>query len=156
PARADKILRDADVNPNTAGVKAIGGATLKDAAALEADLAAGALKGLIVLGADAPLSEAALARELDALVAIAAHERGFAARAHVALACAAWAEVHGTITNRQGKVQRLRAAFPPAGQALPAWDIIVRLARKLGAAFDYAGPKAVFTEMKQTVAAFAD
>jgi len=157
PGRADKILRDADVNPNAAGVKTVGGATLKNAAALEKDLLAGTLKGLIVLGGDAPLSEAALdkAGALEALVVIAAHERGLAARAHVALAAADWPEVHGTITNRQGKVQRLRAAYPPPGQALPAWEVIVRLAKKLGAAFDYAHPKTVFTEMKQAVPAFA-
>jgi NADH-quinone oxidoreductase subunit G len=157
PGRADTILRDADVSPNRAGVQAIGGAALRDAAALEKDLAAGAVKALVVLGSDAPLSEAALdkAAGLEALVVIAAHERALAARAHVALACADWPEVHGTMTNRRGQVQRLRAAFPPIGQALPAWDILVRLAKKLGAAFDYTGPKAVFTEMKQAVPAFA-
>src|SRR5215470_16081356 len=111
PGRADKILRDADVNPNTAGVRAIGGAGVRDAAALEADLKSGALRALVVLGSGAPLSEAALAKAaaLEGLVVIAAHERGFAPSAHVALACADWPEIHGTITNRQNKVQRLRA-----------------------------------------------
>jgi NADH-quinone oxidoreductase subunit G len=157
PARADKILRDADVNPNSAGVVAIGGPKLLGMAALEKDLVAGALRGLIVLGSDAPLAEAALAKAeaLDALVVVAAHERGLAARAHVALACAAWPEAHGTMTNRQGRVQRLRAAYPVPGQALPAWEVIVRLARKLGATFEYAHPKTVFAEMKQAVPAFA-
>jgi len=157
PGRADKILRDADVNPNTAGVKAIAGAAVKDLAALEKDIASGALKGLIVLGSDLPLSEAAVekAAGLDALVVIAAHERGLVGKAHIALACADWSEIHGTITNRQGKVQRLRAAYPTPGQSLPAWEIIVRLAKKLGATFDYGHPKTVFAAMKQTVPAFA-
>lgn len=157
PGRADKVLRDADVNPNTAGVRAIAGAGLRDAAALDADLKSGALRGLLVLGADAPLSEAALdkAGALEALVVIAAHERGLVTRAQAALACADWPEIHGTITNRQGKVQRLRAAYPTPGQALPAWEVIMRLAKKLGAAFDYAQPKTVFAEMKQAVPAFA-
>jgi NADH-quinone oxidoreductase subunit G len=155
-ARADNILRDADVNPNTAGVKAIAGVA-GDAAALERDLVAGALKGLLVLGADAPFADAtreAMGR-LGALVVIAAHERGLVGKAHVALACADWAETHGTITNRQGKVQRLRAAFAPGGQALPAWEVVVRLGRKLRAAFDYPDVKSVFTEMKGKVPSFA-
>jgi NADH-quinone oxidoreductase subunit G len=154
PARADKILRDADVNPNTAGVKAIDGAA-GDRAALERDLAAGALKALIVLGSDA-LSDSAAEKlaGLEGLVVIAAHERGLAPAAHVVLACADWAELHGTITNRQGRVQRLRASFPPAGQALPAWEVLVRLGKKLGAALDHASAKSVFTEMKREVAAF--
>jgi NADH-quinone oxidoreductase subunit G len=155
PARADKILRDADVNPNTAGVKAIH-AEAADQATLEKDLAAGTLRALLVLGSDALSPEAAeKLAGLDALVAVAAHERGVVPPAHVTLPCADWAEVHGTITNRQGRVQRLRAAFPPAGQALPAWEVLVRLARKLGATFDHASAKAVFTEMKREVTALS-
>jgi len=153
PARADKILRDADVNPNTAGVKAM---TAGDQAALERDLASGALKALVVLGSDA-LTAAAMERAagLAALVTISAHERGLALGAHVALACADWPEIHGTITNRQGKVQRLRAAYAPPGQALPAWEVIARLARKLGAALEVTAPRQVFAEMVGAVPAFA-
>jgi NADH-quinone oxidoreductase subunit G len=152
PERADKILRDADVNANSAGIKAIAGAGARDGAALAKDLASGALKALVVIGADPVAVEQP---KLDALVVIAAHERGLAPAAHVALPCADWAEVHATITNRQGRVQRLRAAFPPAGQALPAWDVVTRLARKLGATLEYASAKAVFQDMKAAVPAFA-
>ena len=157
PERADKILRDADLNPNSVGVIAIAGKTTGDAMALERDLTGGKLKGLLVLGSDLPLLALAAekAAALDALVVIAAHERGLARHAQVALPCADWAEIHGTITNRQGRVQRLRSAFEPPGQALPAWDVIVRLAKKLGATFDYASPKAVFAEMKAKVPAFS-
>ena len=45
------------------------------------------------------------ARELDALIAIAHREAGIAAHASIALPSAMWAEVHGTVTNRQGRVQ---------------------------------------------------
>jgi NADH-quinone oxidoreductase subunit G len=153
--RADKILRVADVNPNRIGVVAIAG-QVGDEKALEADLAAGKLKGLLVLGSDAELSEQAMAAvaKLDACVVIAAHERGLAARAPVVLAAADWAEIHGTVTNKDGRVQRMRAAYPPPGQARPSTEILVQLARKLGATFDYATPKAVFTAMKSAVNAF--
>jgi NADH-quinone oxidoreductase subunit G len=157
PSRADTILRDADVNPNTRGAKAVGLGKHADAAALETDLRSGSVKGLIVLGSDTALGEQALAAasKLDALIVIAAHERGLVPSAHVFLPCGDWAEVHGTIMNRQGKVQRLRAAFPPGGQALPAWEGVVRLAHKLGAAFDYPQAKAVFTDLKGAVPDFA-
>src|SRR5690606_15675632 len=133
PERADDILRDADVNPNTAGVKAIAealGVTPGDVAALKSDLLAGTLSALLVLGHDVPLAGEALdrARKLDALVVIAHREAGVAAETHATLPCAMWAEVHGTITNRQGIVQRMQAAFPPPGQALPAWEVVGRLA----------------------------
>ena len=62
---------------------------------------------------------------------------------------------NGTITNRQGKVQRLRPAFAPPGQALPATEVLARLARKLGATFEYPTAKVVFQEMKAGVPAFA-
>ena len=127
---------------------------MRDQAALEQDLTAGTLKALVVLGSD-PLSDAATAKAaaLPALVVIAAHESGLAAAAAVTLGCGDWAEVSGTITNRQGKVQRLRPAFPPPGQTLPAGEVLVRLARKLGATFESASAKAVFNEMKQAVPA---
>ena len=155
PERADKILRDADVNPNTAGLKAIAG-TAAGPSVLEADLAGGALRALVVLGSDPVSADAAAAASgLETVIVIAAHERGLAPSAHVALACGDWGEVNGTITNRQGKVQRLRPAFAPPGQALPATEVLARLARKLGATFEYPTAKVVFQEMKAGVPAFA-
>ncbi len=159
PERADDILRDADVNPNTAGVRAIadaGSFALKDLAALEADLEAGALDALLVLGHDHALSEAAIAKAgaLDALVVLAWREVGLAAVASTTLACAAWAELHGTVTNREGRVQRMHAAYPAAGQALPAWEILTRLAQASDAALSYTHPKKIFEEMVGKVDAF--
>ncbi|GAB4564284.1 MAG: hypothetical protein Tsb0020_14320 [Haliangiales bacterium] len=159
PERADDILRDADVNPNTAGVRAIadaGSLSLKDLAALEADLEAGALDALVVLGHDHALSEAAIAKAeaLDALVVLAWREVGLAAVASTTLACAAWAELHGTVTNREGRVQRMHAAYPAAGHALPAWEILTRLAQASDAALSYTHPKKIFEEMVGKVDAF--
>jgi NADH-quinone oxidoreductase subunit G len=158
PERADDILRDADVNPNTAGARAIAaGRELGNVAALERDLTEGKLRALVVLGHELPLSGQALARarELDALIVIAWREVGIAAAAHVALACSAWAEVHGTITNRKGIVQRMHAACSPTGQSLPAWEIVTRLAQACGATLSYSHPKKVFEEMLGKVNAFA-
>jgi predicted molibdopterin-dependent oxidoreductase YjgC len=38
---------------------------------------------------------------------------------------------------------------------MPAWEIVARLARLSDAAFEYAGPKAVFEEMTAKVSAMA-
>ncbi len=161
PGRADKILRDADVNPNSKGVAAIAasfGGEVGDLAALERDLTSGKLEALIVLGSDTTtLSEAATAAagKLKALVTVSAHELGLAKVAGVALPAGDWAEIHGTITNRQGITQRLRAAFPPGGQAVPGWESLVRLGKKLGAVIDYPYPRAIFTELAAKVPAFS-
>lgn len=155
PARADDILRDGDVNPNTAGVEVLV-PTLGKAAALDEDLRAGNLKALLVLGHHLPLSEGGLEALaiLDVLVVIADHELGIARQAHVALPSAAWAETHGTITNRQGMVQRMHAAYPPIGQALPAWEIVTRLGKACDAAINYTNPKDLFKEMVGATEAF--
>jgi NADH-quinone oxidoreductase subunit G len=157
PERADKVLRDADINANRRGVDAILGAPAGDAAQLARDLAAGELQGLLVLGQDTGLDPDAikLAAALDALVVIADRELDVAAAADIALPCASWAEVSGTVTNRQGIVQRMHAAFEPSGQALPAWAIITALAQASGAVLGYTHPRQVFDEMIGKVGAFA-
>ncbi len=68
--------------------------------------------------------------------------------AQVALPLTEWAEAEGTFTNRQGMVQRIRAAVPPAGDALPGWEILSHLARNLGATMDFTDAKTVFNEAK--------
>jgi NADH-quinone oxidoreductase subunit G len=160
PERADDILRDADVNPNSRGVAAIAEALkleVETTEALETALGTGALRALVVLGAALPLSPTAEGRlrEIDAVIAIAAHERGPVRAATVALAAADWAEVAGTITNRQGRVQRMHAAFPPPGQAAPAWDAIVRLAQATGHKLTWNHARDVFKDMVAAVPAFA-
>lgn len=161
PERADDILRDADVNPNAAGIQAIAqaaGYELRSVADLDSDLENGEISALLVLGHDIPLSDAALAaaRKLDALVVICHGESGIAASTHATLASAMWAEVHGTITNRQGRVQRMHAAFAPVGQAMPAWEVVNRLAQACGAILGYTHPKAIFKDMVDAVEAFKD
>ena len=157
----DDILVSSDKNPNTAGAIAIGAGRLKNLMDLANDLRTGALSALLVVGAEGVLvgENATVAMPLDklkALVVLSAHTDPLVEAAHVALPMAAWAEVDGTFTNRLGMVQRIRAALPPAGDALPGWEIITHLARRLGVTLDYANPKSVFTEAKQKLAFMKD
>ena len=46
----------------------------------------------------------------------------------------AWGETDGTQVNTERRVQRLRQAVPPQGQAKPDWWIISELAKKILAA----------------------
>ena len=54
---AQKILRHADMNPNTTGAELLVGAGAGNFAVLQADLVAGKLKALWMVGEDLPLSE---------------------------------------------------------------------------------------------------
>jgi NADH-quinone oxidoreductase subunit G len=148
---SDDILVSADKNPNTAGAMAIGAGRLRSLLDLANDLKAGAVTTLLVVGTHGVLGkQGALPLDrLQTLVAIGTHRDGVAAAAGVALPLAEWSEADGTFTNRLGMVQRVRAATPPAGDALPGWEILSHLARKLGATMEFTEAKAVFQEARQ-------
>jgi predicted molibdopterin-dependent oxidoreductase YjgC len=133
---------------------AIGAGRLRSLLDLANDLKAGAVTTLLVVGTHGVLGKegAPSALPLDrlqTLVVIGTHRDGVAAAAGVALPLAEWSEVDGTFTNRLGMVQRVRAATPPAGDALPGWEILSHLARKLGATMEFVEAKAVFHEARQ-------
>jgi NADH-quinone oxidoreductase subunit G len=156
---SDDILVSADKNPNTAGATAVGGGRLRSMLDLANDIKAGAVTALLVVGSDGVLGKpsspdanpfAALPLDrLQTLVVLGTHRDAVAGAAQVALPLAAWAEADGTFTNKLGMVQRIRAAVPAAGDALPGWEILSHLARKLGATMDFVEAKAVFAEAKQ-------
>jgi formate dehydrogenase major subunit len=52
--------------------------------------------------------------------------------AHVVLPATGWGETDGTFTNTERRVQRVRAAVPPPGEAREDTRIISELARRLG------------------------
>jgi formate dehydrogenase alpha subunit len=67
--------------------------------------------------------------------------------AHVVLPAASFAEKDGTFTNFEGRVQRVQRAIAPLEESLPDWDIILRLADKMGAPMPYASPRQVLDEL---------
>lgn len=68
--------------------------------------------------------------------------------ADVLLPAAAWGEKDGTVTNSERRISRQRPFMALPGEARPDWWIVTEVARRLGfaAAFDYAGPAAIFRE----------
>ena len=68
--------------------------------------------------------------------------------AHVKLPALAWGEKDGTVTNSERRISRQRAFLSPPGKARPDWWIVAEVARRMGhgAAFDFAGPAAIFRE----------
>ncbi len=67
--------------------------------------------------------------------------------AHVVLPGVVWAEVEGTFTNTERKVQRIRKAVEPPGHAKPNWIIFSEIGRRLGLNMPYATSREVFEEM---------
>jgi formate dehydrogenase (NADP+) alpha subunit len=69
--------------------------------------------------------------------------------ANVVLPAASFAEKDGTFTNFEGRVQRVQKAIAPLGESLPDWEIILRLADKMGAPMAYSSPQQVLDEVAE-------
>ncbi|HEX9681091.1 MAG TPA: formate dehydrogenase subunit alpha, partial [Anaerolineales bacterium] len=82
--------------------------------------------------------------------------------ADVFLPAASWAEKDGTFTNTDRRVQLVRRALPPRGQARPDWEILcdlaLRIENRLGrptARWNYEEPSEVLDEMGRLVPEYA-
>ena len=68
------------------------------------------------------------------------------------LPAAAFAEVEGTTINLEGRSRPVHKAVEPPGEALPDWQILCRIAQKMGASgFDYPDVAAIQREMAQEI-----
>jgi len=99
---------------------------------------AGIIKSLFVIGENPVGSLPPQLRvkealgKLDLLVCQELFLTETTALAHVVLPAASAMEKAGTFTNTEGTLLRAHAAVPPSGQSRPDWDILGRVAEKLG------------------------
>jgi formate dehydrogenase major subunit len=114
---------------------------------------AGVIKGMYIMGENPAMSDpdagharAGLAK-LEHLVVQDIFLTETAWHADVVLPASAWPEKDGTVTNTNRQVQMGRKALATPGEARADWWITCELARRLGLAWDYAGPEQVFAEM---------
>jgi predicted molibdopterin-dependent oxidoreductase YjgC len=115
----------------------------------------GELTTLYVLGENPVQSDADahhvrhLLESLDHLVVQDIFLTATAELADVVLpAAAAWAESEGTVTNSERRVQRVRAALRPPGEARQDLDIMYDLARRLGHDWHYESAEEVWNELR--------
>ncbi|MHC4403446.1 MAG: formate dehydrogenase subunit alpha [Planctomycetota bacterium] len=75
--------------------------------------------------------------------------------AHVVLPAASFAEKDGTFTNTERRVQRVRKAVPPPGEAKTDSWITCQIARRMGAkGFDFSGPAEIMREIASVSPAY--
>ncbi len=138
--RADKILRNADQNPNRAGaLAAANGARVGSLADLLAAAAEGKVQAIVGLGADADVDANALAplsRIADVVLALS-HEGPLARYATVVLPAASWVEAEGSFVNAKGVAQGFKRALSPKGDAAPAWELLAGLGRAMNLDLSY-------------------
>jgi len=96
-------------------------------------------------------------RQLEFLVIQDIFLSGTGAMADVVLPAACFAEDDGSQTSTERRVQRLRKAQDPPGEAKPDWTIVTELARRLGYApqFPYTSAQDVFSEIARIVPQYA-
>ena len=116
---------------------------------------AGELRACYVIGENPADSEAdveharKLLAGLDILVVQDIFMTRTAEMADVVLpASVAWAESEGTVTSSERRVQRVRPAVPPPGQARHDIDIIGELARRLGVDWGHPSSQELWDEMR--------
>jgi formate dehydrogenase major subunit len=117
----------------------------------------GEIKGMYVMGENPAMSDPDLAHAraglaaLEHLVVQDLFLTETAALADVVLPASAFAEKTGTFTNTDRTVQIGRAAISPPGEARQDLWIVQEIARRLGLDWNYAGPQAVFEEMRRAM-----
>jgi formate dehydrogenase alpha subunit len=120
----------------------------------------GKIKALVVLGENPLLSDpdtlhvekALKACEFLAVIDIFPTET--AQLAQVVLPAAAFAEKDGTFANTERRVQRVRKAVDPPGEAKPDWWIIQELATRFGYPMDYDSPREIQEEIRQVAPSY--
>ncbi|WP_461522152.1 molybdopterin oxidoreductase family protein, partial [Porticoccus sp.] len=114
----------------------------------------GSFRALILFGEDPVITDPDQNQErlalskLDLLVVAELTMTDTARMADVVLPAASFAEKSGTFTNCERRVQHVRQALPPPGEARGDWQWLAAIARQLGSdQLDWSDSEAVFREM---------
>jgi formate dehydrogenase alpha subunit len=121
----------------------------------------GKLKALYCMGENMMLSDPDLhhlaksLKKLDLFVVQDIFLTETAEFAHVVLPAACFAEKGGTFTNTERRVQRVRKAVEPPGEARTDWEIIADLSTRMGYPMKYAKPRELWGEIRQVTPSYA-
>ncbi|MFZ5815601.1 MAG: formate dehydrogenase subunit alpha [Bacillota bacterium] len=117
----------------------------------------GKVKGLYIMGENPMLTDPnlnharACFEELEFLAVQDIFLTETAEIADVVLPAAAFAEKEGTFTNTERRVQRVRQAVPPPGEARLDWQILCDLSTRMGYPMQYESPAEILAEIGQCV-----
>lgn len=185
----DDVLIQADKTPNSYGAREVGVRPSEGGLGVEGmmkEIREGKIRALYVMEDDmagVPNLADTLSK-LDFLVVHASNHNEITKLADVVLSSSTYAEKHGTVTNFQGRVQRIRPAVAtletdraldglamsrldrfgahndrwtkgPRRDARPSWRIIRSVAAALGTRWKYGTAEEVFGEITQKVKSFS-
>lgn len=113
----------------------------------------GSMKGMYIVGEDTAVSDpdthhiTHALKSAEFLVVQDLFLTRTAELADVVLPAVCWAEKDGTFTSTERKVQRVRQAVLPPGEAKPDWMILAEIGRRLGLSMNYGSAQEIFEEM---------
>ena len=114
------------------------------------------LRSVFVIGENPAQSEADVSRAVDLLssrdhlVVLDIHRTKTADLADVVLpGSASWCESDGTVTNSERRVQRVRKALDPPGEARDDIDVLLALAAHLGHEWHYGDHEQIWDELRR-------
>jgi predicted molibdopterin-dependent oxidoreductase YjgC len=119
------------------------------------------VSGLIVVADDPATSltdgrrAIAALRNVEFLVVLDAFATPTAQMAHVTLPIASYAETDGTVTNMEGRVQKLRIAAEPPGEARAGWEVLAEMCARFGGSAQYRSGADVLREIAEVVPRYA-
>jgi formate dehydrogenase major subunit len=124
-------------------------------------ITSGKIKGLVVMGENPMVSDpdchhvkhALEAAEL--MVVLDIFPTPTTDLAHVVLPAASFAEKDGTFSNSERRVQRVRKAIDPVGEAKADWRIIQELSSRMGYPMSYESAEDIFKEMALLTPSYA-
>ncbi len=113
------------------------------------------IRALWIQGEDVAQSDPYQSHVIEALAALdllVVQELFFsetARHAHLVLPAAGALEQEGTFTNAERRIQLVRPALSPPGEARPDWEVVRDVAVAMGARWSYRGPGDVMDEIAQ-------
>ncbi|MEB2285119.1 MAG: formate dehydrogenase subunit alpha [Polyangiaceae bacterium UTPRO1] len=121
----------------------------------------GELKALVVIGQDPAVTDpggrfvARVLERLDCLIVAELFLTETAKLADIVLPAASFAEKDGTFTSTERRVQRVRRALAPPGEARADWQILDALAARLGRPLGFRDAAGIFAEMAALTPSYA-
>ena len=121
---------------------------------------AGQVKAMYILGEDVVQTDPAVHTDtalaaLEFLVVQELFLSETAKRAHVVLPGASFLEKDGTFTNGERRIQRVRKAIEPPGQARADWRVLCDLMTAMGVPQPFQHPAEIMAEIAKVAPAFA-
>ncbi|NBR84439.1 MAG: NADH-quinone oxidoreductase subunit L [Verrucomicrobia bacterium] len=156
----DKLLVNADKNPNSNGARLTGiaGPQLGVNLAKIADgIRSGSIRTLIVFGEDVTKHGigADLLAKLDTLIVSDILPNATTAAAHFVLPGCAHVEKRGTFVNVKGRVQKFMKAVEAPGDARPEWEFLHELVHNVTGQNGFSTIEGLFNQMAREVPGFA-